>query len=197
MLANLSHYVCAALIEQTKLILAGNTSALGNSLPVTIFRASPTVDATPPPPHIWFEAQATTSRDELDILGNTVGQDSQGNQAFGAVLWGPMVDFGVRCRNPAERDDLFDKLYQAFGGMGINPTSGNRWIVDISANVGIVIADVTDERFATVETTPQGPLYEATASLVITTVAAASVTQALVNAVDINPVVVTVAVPLS
>lgn len=194
--ANLSHYLVAALVQQTNLILAGNISALGNSLPVTVYRKSPQTP-TPSPPHIWFEAQETGSLDELEILGNTVGQDSSGNQLYGAVLWGPMVDFGLRCRLPAERDDIFDKLYQAFSGMGINPATGNRWILDININVGIVVADVTNEHRLTqaTETTGFGPLWEATGSLVISTVAADSITQQAITAVDINPVTVALLVP--
>jgi hypothetical protein len=191
---NQSHYLCAALIQQTQLILANNASALGNSLPVTIYRKMPQT-SDPSPPHIWFESQETGSPDELEILGNTVGQDSSGNQLFGAVLWGPMVNFGLRCRAPAERDDIFDKLYQAFSGMGINAATGNRWIRDINTNVGIIVADVTNEHFATTETTGFGQLYEATGSLVISTVAADSITQQTITAVDINPVSVVVYIP--
>lgn len=196
MLANLGHYLTAALVQQTNLILANNASALGNALPVTVYRKNPAIP-DPPPPHIWFEAAATGSPDELEVLGNTVGQDSSGNQLYGSVLWGPLVDFGLRCRLPAERDDLFDKLCQAFSGMGVNPATGNRWILDISINVGIVVADITNEHRPTgpTETTGFGPLWEATGSLVISTVAADSVMQSIIEAVDVNPIVVTLWVP--
>lgn len=197
MLPNLQHYVTAALIQQMQLILAGTTSATGNPLTVPVFRASPAT-LPGPPPHIWVRAEAAGSPDELAILGSAVGQDSGGNQLYGAVLWGPLVTFGVRCQSAPERDDLFDILYRAFAGSGINPATGNRWIYDINVNVGIVVADVTGERtMDDVETTQYGALFEATASLVVTTVASESVSQAAIESVDINPVTVTIAVPVN
>jgi len=209
LLANLQHYLCAALIGQMQLILAGETdaligdmnlvlagrtSALGNPLPVTIYRASPAT-LPGPPPHIWIEAQAPQTEDQLAPIGNTVGLDGNGNQEYGSVLWGPLVDFGLRCALPAERDDIFDRLYRAFAGFGINPTTGERWIFDINVNTGIIVADVVRPRLTTVETTQYGPLFEATASLVITTVTVDSVAQETITAIDINPVLVTITVP--
>jgi hypothetical protein len=79
--------------------------------------------------------------------------------------------------------------------MGINPATGNRWVLDINVNVGIIVADVTNEHFATTETTGFGQLFEATGSLVISTVAADSITQQTITAVDVNPIVVTLLVP--
>lgn len=196
MLLNLTHYLTAAIIEQMQLILAANTSETGNPLPVTIYRASPAI-LPGPPPHIWVEASVPATNDETAILGNTVGVDGSGNQAYGGVLWGPLVDFGVRCANAPERDDIFDKLWQAFSGVGINPATGNRWIFDINVNVGVIVADVQNERTATDETTQYGPLFEATASLLITTVAPDSASQGIISAVDINPIVITLYVPMN
>lgn len=191
---NQTHYLTAALIQETQAILAGHTSATGQPQTVTIFRADP-MQPEPPPPHIWFQARAMRGGDALEVLGNTVGLDSQGNQQYGSVLFGPLVDFGLRCRLAAERDDLFDAFYQAFSGQGVNPATGNRWIVDINVAVGVVVADITETRLTHVETSQFGPLYEATGSLVVTTVSKASAAEQVITAVNINPVTVTLNVP--
>ena len=194
MIANLTAYLTAALIEQSQAILAGHLSELGNGQPVTIYRARPQVPV-PAPPHLWFEAQGPRPGDETEVLGNTVGFDGQGNQRYGAVLFGPLVEFGLRCRQPYERDALFDALYQAYEGFGINPATGNRWVLDVYRNVGVLVAEVANPRLTTIETTTFGPLYEATGSLVVSTVSSASFDEQIVQTIDINPVTITLAFP--
>lgn len=194
MIANLTAYLCAALIEQSQTILAGHLSELGNSQPVTIYRARPQAPV-PAPPHLWFEAQGPRPGDETEVLGNTVGFDGQGNQQYGAIWFGPLVDFGLRCRQPFERDALFDALYQAYEGFGVNPATGNRWVLDVYRNVGVLVAEVVNPRLTTIETTTFGPLYEATGSLVVSTVSSASFDEQIIQTIDINPVTITLAFP--
>lgn len=195
MIPNRVTYLTAALVQQTQAVLSGFSSELGNPLTVTIFRANPQVPV-PAPPHVWIEAQGPRSGEEIAVLGNTVGVDSSGNQQFGAIYFGPLVDIGLRCRQAYERDFLFDALAQAFDGSGINAATGNRWIIDINKAVGVIVADVVNPRLTTTETTNFGPLYEATFSLVVTTVAPQTAADQTIAFVNINPVVVTLNVPM-
>lgn len=194
MIANLTAYLTAALVQQTQAILAGHRSELGNSQPVSIFRGRPQLP-DPPIPHLWLEAQGPRPGDETEVLGNTVGFDGQGNQQYGAVLFGPLVEFGLRCRQPFERDTLFDALYQAYQGFGVNPATGNRWVLDVYQAVGVLVAEVANPRLTAIETTNFGPLYEATGSLVVSTVSSASFDEQIIQTITINPVTITLAFP--
>jgi hypothetical protein len=183
MLANLTHWCTNQIAAQLDIILAGHLSPSGAAQPVAVVR-----EFTPEPavlPEVYVQARIPQD-DGQDLLGQGSYLDASGNQFYQVLLNEMPCDIGIRAKEPAERDDLFDLIYASLR-LAIHASSGRQYREELWTNSGLLVKRFTGTQFAPTETTMFGQIEEATTTVLLYTEFSVSIVTTPVVSVTFVP----------